>query len=95
MKNYALVYYDSESGLEILFCNTKEEAYDIMLENLEIWYEDLCIFPAFDNLVEYEVKGWRSGDSYIRYNANYDKIYGYVYDHDAYIYTTFEIVPVR
>lgn len=94
MKNYALTYYDSESGIEILFCDTKEEAYDIMLVDLEEWYEDLYTFPTFDDLVEHEVQEWwQSGDSCIRYNVDRDRISGYVCDHDT--YTTFEIVPVR
>ena len=93
MKNYALVYYDSENGLEAVFYNTKEEAYDIMLEDLEAWYEDLYTFPTFDDLVEHEVQEWQSGDSCIRYNVNRDRIFGCVFDHDT--YTTFEIVPVR
>lgn len=97
MKNYVLAYYDTECGMEVLFCSTLEEAYDIMLENFEIWYEDLYGLPSLDELVERwrwdEVAAWQSGDNYIRYSIKNEKIYGQICDSDT--FTSFEIVPVR
>ena len=97
MKNYVRAYYDSESGLEVNFFDTLQEAYDYMIQELEEWYEDLYAFPTIDELVERwdrdDIKEWQSEDSFIRYNMNCDKVYGYVCDNDT--YTFFEIVSSR
>lgn len=97
MKNYVRAYYDSESGLEVNFFDTLQEAYDYMIRELEEWYEDLYTFPTIDELVERwdrdDIKEWQSEDSFIRYNMNWDKVYGYVCDKDT--YTFFEIVSSR
>lgn len=96
MKNYVLAYYDSESGMGVLFCSTLEEAYDIMLENFEVWYEDLYELPSLDELAALwrwgKVGEWQSGDTYIKYAMKNEKIYGHVCDSDT--FTSFEIARV-
>lgn len=99
MKNYVLAYYDSESGMEVLFCSTLEEAYDIMQENFEVWYEGLYDFPSLDELAELaerwnqvKIGIWQSGDSYIRYVVKNSKVYGHICDSDT--FTSFEIARV-